>query len=171
MGLSGAGAGLFAGSDTTRKALGWWPGRGGWRVKRQETNCNWLSLRFEWMKGGLHYVGQCDQVLAATRQWKVPSRRGRMGGDQLFFVVNWFGGEIMRFKHHGVGWVMVKCDEISKICCEQIILLVTPLLCGYKEFSWKDTNKFKISFQHPVNNGRLREDRIPPEPVDWVTSS
>ena len=46
-----------------------------------------------------------------------------------------------------------------------------PLLCGYKEFSRKDKKEFKFSFQHPVNNMRLREDRIFPEPVEWVPSS
>jgi len=40
------------------------------------------------------------------------------------------------------------------------------MLFGHKEFSWKDKNKFKISFQHPVNNMRLREDRISPEPME-----
>ena len=47
---------------------------------------------------------------------------------------------------NGVGWVMVKYDEISKIRCEQIILLVLPLLCGYKEFSCNNKNNSKFNF-------------------------
>jgi hypothetical protein len=50
---------------------------------------------------------------------------------------------------------MVKYDEISKIRCEQIILLVLPLLCGYKEFSCNNQNLISTACeQHEAGGGR-----------------
>ena len=135
-----------------------------------------LTSSLRWMNEGMPSLHSMMRW-SARRWWRVPSRPfasgldGRMGGDQLFVVASWFGGKWVGRNDNGLGWMMVKCDDISKIRCEQIVLLVLPLLFGYKEWSWNDKNKFNISFQHPVNNVRLREARISPEPVEWVTSS